>query len=409
MTVEGSCADGFAEVRAEFERNFAERGEVGAGVHVTVDGETVVDLWGGDAGGRPWTEDTITHVWSCTKGATALCAHVLASRGELDLDAPVTRYWPEFGQNGKADALVRHLLAHQAGLTAWREPVPPGGMFDWDLMTDLLARQEPFWAPGTRHGYHALTFGHLVGEVVRRVSGASLAEFFEKEVSGPLGLDFWLTLPEDLEPLVAPTIPADRGGTLPKLYVTGMTRPESMQALLLANSGGYVAASNTREAHAAQFGAVGGMSNARGLAQMYRPLALGGEYNGVRLVADTQVPVMSSVVSAGHDEMLLAPTRFSLGFMKAAANHYLPLEERGALLSEDAFGHSGMGGSLGFAAPESRMSFGYAMTRMGQGVGVNERGQSLVDAVYRALGHRRAPGGLWFRTGSERASPHRAE
>lgn len=397
MTVEGTCADEFAEVRAEFERNFAERGEVGAGVHVTVDGETVVDLWGGDAGGRPWTEDTVTHVWSCTKGATALCAHVLASRGELDLDAPVVRYWPEFGQHGKDGTLVRHLLAHQAGLTAVREPVPPGGMLDWGLMTDLLARQEPFWAPGTAHGYHALTFGHLVGEVVRRVSGLPLAEFFEKEVSGPLGLDFWLTLPEDLEPLVAPTIAADRGGELPAMSAAAMTDPASMQALLLTNSGGYLAAPDSREAHAAQFGSVGGMSNARGLAQMYRPLALGGEYNGVRLVDETQVPVMSGVVSAGADRMLLAPTRFSLGFAKSVGNRHLPAVERGVLMSEDAFGHSGMGGSLGFADPGARMSFGYAMTKMGPGVGVNERGQSLVDAVYRALGHRPAADGTWFR------------
>ncbi|PSL53128.1 CubicO group peptidase (beta-lactamase class C family) [Saccharothrix carnea] len=397
MTVEGSCADEFAEVRAEFERNFAERGEVGAGVHVTVDGVTVVDLWGGDAGGRVWTEDTITHVWSCTKGATALCAHVLASRGELDLDAPVVEYWPEFEPHGKAGTLVRHLLAHQAGLTAVREPVPPGGMLDWALMTDLLARQEPFWAPGTRHGYHALTFGHLVGEVVRRVSGLPLAEFFEKEVSGPLGLDFWLTLPEDLEPLVARTIPADRGEALPSLYVTAMTEPGSMQSLLVGNSGGYVTASDTREAHAAQYGAVGGMSNARGLAQMYRPLALGGEYNGVRLVDEAQLPVMSGVVSAGFDRMLLAPTRFSLGFMKSAANLHLPAVERGVAMSDDAFGHSGMGGSLGFADPGARMSFGYAMTKMGPGLGVNARGQSLVDAVYRALGHRQAPDGTWFR------------
>ncbi|GAB3008401.1 serine hydrolase domain-containing protein [Saccharothrix stipae] len=397
MTVEGTCVDEFAEVRTEFERNFTERGERGGGVHVTVDGETVVDLWGGDAGGRPWTEDTITHVWSCTKGATALCAHVLASRGELDLDAPVVRYWPEFGANGKADTLVRHLLAHQAGLSAVREPLAPGGMFDWELMTGLLARQEPFWAPGTRHGYHALTFGHLIGEVVRRVAGMPLADFFEKEVSGPLGLDFWLTLPEDLEPLVAPTVPADRGEAVPAMYVAAMTRPGSMQALLVANSAGYVAASNSREAHAAQYGAVGGMSNARGLAQMYRPLALGGEYNGVRLVDETQVPVMSGVVSAGFDEMLLGPTRFSLGFLKAVGNLHLPAVERGVLMSEDAFGHSGMGGSLGFADPAARMSFGYAMNRMGPGVGVNARGQSLVDAAYRALGHRQAPSGIWFR------------
>ncbi|MEU7530621.1 serine hydrolase domain-containing protein [Saccharothrix sp. NPDC042600] len=398
MTVQGFCGPGFEDVRAEFERNFAERGEVGASVHVTLDGESVVDLWGGvasnAAGGRPWTEETVTHVWSCTKGATALCAHILASRGELDLDAPVTRYWPEFGRNGKERTLVRHLLGHQAGLAAVREPLPRDAMYDWALMTDVLARQEPFWEPGTAHGYHALTFGHLVGEVVRRVTGLTLAEFFEKEVSGPLGLDFWLTLPEDLEPLVAPTVPPTPGSTASPFSVAATTQPQSMQALMLMNNGGYLIASNSREAHAAQYGAVGGMSNARGLAQMYRPLALGGSYNGVDLVSEEQIAVMSAVTSAGHDRMLLAPTRFSLGFLKADNS---PAQEGDSMgLSEDAFGHSGMGGSIGFAAPAARMSFGYAMNRQGAGVGLNERGQSLVDAVYRALGYRRAGGG-WFR------------
>ncbi|MGM1061261.1 serine hydrolase domain-containing protein [Saccharothrix sp. Mg75] len=403
MTVQGTCHDDFAEVRAEFEANFAHRGEEGAGVHVTVDGETVVDLWGGDAGGRPWREDTITHVWSCTKGATALCAHVLASRGELDLDAPVTRYWPEFGGAGSggtvagATTLVRDLLSHRAGLAALREPAPPGLMFDWAATAGALARQEPFWEPGTRHGYHALTFGHLVGEVVRRVSGTGLAEFFEKEVSGPLALDFWLRLPEDLEPLVAPTLPPVPGSPVASLYRRAMAEPASVQALLLTNDGGYAAASGTREAHAAEYGSVGGMANARGLAQMYRPLALGGEYNGVRLVDEGQVAVMSAVESAGFDEMLLTPTRFSLGFMKSVGNRHLPPADRGVVLAEDAFGHSGMGGSLGFASPAARMSFGYVMTRMGPGVGVNERGQSLVDATYRALGHRQAPNGPWYR------------
>src|SRR5215216_5146960 len=212
MSIHGTCASQFAEVRNEFERNFAERGEVGASVHLTVDGETVVDLWGGVAdpsSGRPWTEDTLIHVWSCTKGATALCAHILASRGELDLDAPVMRYWPEFGKNGKEGVLVRHLLNHQAGLPAIREPLPPGAFYDWEYMTDALAREEPFWPPGTQHGYHGLTFGYLVGEVVRRVSGRPLGEFFRDEVTGPLGIEFWLGLPEELEPRVAPMIPVD--------------------------------------------------------------------------------------------------------------------------------------------------------------------------------------------------------
>ncbi|NUT92971.1 MAG: beta-lactamase family protein, partial [Saccharothrix sp.] len=240
-----------------------------------------------------------------------------------------------------------------------------------------------------------LTFGHLVGEVVRRVTGHTLAEFFEKEVSGPLGLDFWLTLPEDLEPLVAPTIPPAPGTTASPFAVAATTRRESVQALMVMNNGGYLVASNSREAHAAQYGSVGGMSNARGLAQMYRPLALGGSYNGVDLIDDEQIAVMSAVASAGHDRMLLGPTRFALGFLKA--NDRASVQDGDAMgLSEDAFGHSGMGGSIGFAAPAARMSFGYAMNRQGGGVGLNGRGQSLVDAAYRALGYRRAGGG-WFR------------
>ena len=188
MSIEGTCAPRFAQVREEFERNIADRSEIGASVCVTVDGETVVDLWGGvaePASGRAWGADTIGHVWSATKGATALCAHMLAARGQLDLNAPVAHYWPEFAKNGKDGILVRHLLNHQAGLPAVRDPLPPGCFYDWQLMVDALAREEPFWKPGTRNGYHALTFGFLVGEVVRRVSGRTLGEYFRAEVAGP--------------------------------------------------------------------------------------------------------------------------------------------------------------------------------------------------------------------------------
>src|SRR5688572_23311994 len=243
MSIQGTCAPQFAEVRAEFERNFAERGEVGASVHVTLDGEPVVDLWGGvadPATGRLWSEETVVHVWSCTKAATALCAHILASRGELDLNAPVVKYWPEYGANGKDATLVRHVLSHQAGLPVLTAPLAAGAFYDWDLITSVLAAQEPLWEPGTRHGYHGLTFGFLVGEIVRRVTGLSLGRFFEKEVSGPLGLDFWMGLPEDLEPHVAPTIPVDPaqpGVLLPSLFTTALTRPESLPGLLLLNNG----------------------------------------------------------------------------------------------------------------------------------------------------------------------------
>ena len=408
MSIEGSCATRFARVREEFERNFAERGEVGATVCVTVHGETVVDLWGGATapdGGQPYQRDTIGHVWSATKGATALCAHILAARGELDINAPVVTYWPEFGKNGKDRILVRHLLNHQVGLPAVREPLPAGSFYNWAFMVDVLAGEEPFWRPGTRNGYHAFTFGFLVGEVVRRVSGRSLGGFFRDEVAGPLGLDFFIGLPEEHEHRVAQTIPADPpgpGDPVPSFYVAALTDPGSIQGLLLVNTGGYMMVpgeSDSPAAHAAQMGAVGGITNGRGLAGMYRPLAMAGSVDGVTLVGPEQLAVMGAVSSATSvDAVLMVPSRWSMGFTKTIDNGYLPLADReGMLLSEDAFGHPGMGGSLGFADPRARMSFGYTMNRQGTGLGVNERGQSLVDAVYRALGYRRiGTDGPWY-------------
>ena len=397
MAIEGTCDPRFAEVREEFERNFAERGEIGASVCVIVDGEPVADLWGGTAEpatGRAWERDTIGHVWSATKGATALCAHILAARGQLDVNAPVTAYWPEFAKNGKEAVLVRHLLNHQVGL-------PAGCFYDWQLMVDALAAEEPFWKPGTRHGYHALTFGFLVGEVVRRASGRALGEFFHEEVAGPLGLDLWMGLPEEHEGRVAPTIPAPPpgpGDPVPSLYVAAFTDPTSIQALMLANSGGYMMVpgeSDSRVAHAAVMGAVGMMANGRSLAGMYRPLALGGG----GLVTPEQLAVMGAVSSSTSvDAVLLVPSRWSLGFCKTTDNRYLPPADReGILLSEDAFGHPGMGGSVGFADPRARVSFGYTMNRQGTGLGVNVRGQSLIDAVYRALGYARVgTDGPWY-------------
>ena len=406
MAIEGTCDTRFASVREQFERNFAERGEVGASVCVTVGGETVVDLWGGTADpatGRAWDSRTIGNVWSATKGATALCAHVLSARGQLDVDAPVTAYWPEFGKNGKETVLVRHLLSHQAGVPAVREPLPAGCFYDWSLMADALAAEQPFWRPGTRAGYHALTFGFLVGELVRRISGRSLGRFFAEEVAGPLGLEFWIGLPEEHEHRVAPTIPAPPpapGEPVPSLYVAALSDPASVQGLMLANSGGYMLVpgeSDSRAAHAAEIGAVGGMTQARGLAGLYRPLALGGTVDGVALVGPEQLYRMGAVVAAGSvDAVLLVPTRWTMGYVKGTDNRYLPVADReGVLIAEEAFGHPGMGGSFGFADPRARLSFGYTMNRQGTGLGVNDRGQSLVDAAYQALGHRRV-GGVWL-------------
>ncbi|MFI6319489.1 serine hydrolase domain-containing protein [Nonomuraea sp. NPDC050556] len=396
MTAQGTCDQRFAQVSEEFDRNLGERGEVGASVCVIVDGEVVVDLWGGEAApGVPWLNDTIGHVWSCTKGATALCAHLLAQRGELDLNAPVTRYWPEYGTRGKEGTLVRHLLTHQAGLPALRTPLPPGAFYDWKLMADALAGEEPFWTPGTMHGYHGLTFGYLVGEVVRRVSGRSLGTFFREEIAEPLGLEFWLGLPEEQERRVAPTIQADPPPAMPSFYVNAFSDPASMAALLIGNTGGYMnpGESDTRDAHAAEYGAVGGITNARGLAGMYRPLSLGGD----GLVSPQQLAIMSLTQSAATDAVLAVPSRFALGFMKAVDNNHLPEADReGAHLTETAFGHAGMGGSVGFCDPAARLAFGYTMNKQGAGLGINPRGQALVDATYRTLGYQQAYGGIWY-------------
>ncbi len=399
MSVQGTCDPRFRAVRDEFERNFAERGEVGASVCVTADGRSVVDLWGGVTernSGRPWERDTLVVVWSCTKAAVALCAHVLAARGLLDLDAPVARYWPEFAAAGKETITVRLLLSHQAGIPAHRAPLRPGDLYDWDTMTRAIAAESPFWPPGTRQGYHAATFGHAVGEIVRRVSGRGVADFFRGEVAGPLGLDFHLGLPEGDEPRVAPTLRADPvpAGEARWLFLTRAgTDRDSVQALIVRNTGRRPGDQDSREAHAAVLPSGGGITNARGLAGLYAPLALGGG----RLVDAGTLGDMQAVASASAvDAVLLVGLRFSLGFMKSSDNRRGAEGTRDSLiLSESAFGHAGMGGSLGFADPAARLSFGYAMNKQGRGVLLNERGQALVDAVYRSLGCTSDAHGRW--------------
>lgn len=397
-TWRGTCDSRFDEVRREFERNFAERGEVGASVHLTIEGKTVVDLWGGladPAGGRPWDKDTVVVVWSSTKGATSLCAHMLLERGELDLNAPVAKYWPEFAQNGKENIPVRMLLNHQAGLAAVRQPLAPGSFYDWDLMTTALASEAPFWAPGTQHGYHGLTFGFLVGELVRRITGRSLGRFFKDEVADKLHIDFQIGLPERDEARVAhciPVPPPDPNNLSPMEKMV-FSDPTGVTFLMLANNGCYMQPGecDTRAAHAAEIPSAGGVTNARGLAGLYAPLANG----GAPLVNEATVATMGRVESAsGVDATLLLPSRFSLGFVKAVDNRQLA-PDNSIILSEEAFGHPGMGGSIAFADPKARMSFGYAMNRQGAGAGLNERGQSLIDAAYRSLGYRSNVSGRW--------------
>jgi CubicO group peptidase (beta-lactamase class C family) len=400
--IEGRCDERFAELGHEFERNFTERGELGASLCVMLGGTPVVDLWGGIADpvrGTAWQRDTVSIVFSCTKGAVALCAHRLASLGKLDLDAPIRELWPELAQGEKQDATVQMALDHTLGLPVFRELLEPGACTRWDYMVSRLEAEPPFWKPGTRHGYHMISFGWTVGELVRRASGRSLGEFFRAEIAEPLGLDFWIGLPEPHEPRVAPVslAPPAPGTPLGEFTQTMLTQPQSLQALSVLNLGGFDP--NSRACHAAEIGGAGGITNARGLAGMYAPLANGGELDSVKVVDRATFARMGRISSATHqDATLLLPMRFALGFIKSVDNRRRVRGDRDSvILSAAAFGHGGAGGSLGFADPEAGFSFGYTMNRMGLGVLLNERGQSLVDAVYRCLGYASNQSGCWTR------------
>ena len=405
MDVQGHCDDRFAGVAEEFERNLAERGELGASVAVTVGGESVVDLWGGYADPertRTWDKDTLCVAMSATKGATALAAHLLAGAGELDVDEPDATYWPEFAVAGKDRVLVRHLLNHQAGLPALRDPVPAGGFYDWNDVVARLAAEAPFWEPGTRHGYHALTFGFLVGEVVRRITGRSLGRFVADEIASPLGLDLYVGLPERLTDRVARLVPPpdpQPGDPLPHFLVQALTEPDSIPGLVMLNNGGYLVPGewDSPAALAAELPASGGVMNARALAGMYRAIVHDRQVGRYSLDAE-DIARMGAVQSAGTEDAVLAsPGRWTLGYLKAGATPAGVEPEVVVSLSEEAFGHTGNGGSIGFADPGCDMSFGYVMNQMSAAMGLGPTGQSLVDATYRALGYRRARYHTWVR------------
>lgn len=400
-SISGFCDPQYAEVLEAFAENFNARGEIGASVAISVGGKRVVDLWGGrkSPDGPAWEEDTLSVVFSCTKGASALCAHMAADRGLLDLDAPVTRYWPEYGQAGKEDTLVAMMLDHSAGVPALREELKPGAYYDYAHMVGLLEKEAPFWRPGTRNGYHAVTSAWTVGEMVRRATGMRMGAFFQQEVAGPLGIEFWMGLPEAMEHRVAPVLPfipdeASRGSRIVLAAMADRTGPS---ALFLFNNGQFNP--NSREARAAEVGSATGVTNARGLAGLYAPLANGGAINGVRLTSPDNLARMGRVSVATHvDATLAIPTRFSLGFMKSMDNRRLDnAADCSVILPDAAFGHVGAGGSIGFADPETGMSFGYTMNRMGPGILLNDRGQSLVDATCRALGYSSDASGCWRR------------
>ena len=383
--VHGEVAAGFEGVRDAFAANFEKHGEVGAAFSLYHRGKKVVDLWGGVADvetGRPWAEDSIVMVFSSTKGATAICAHLLAQRGELDLDAPVAEYWPEFAAGGKQDIPVRWLLSHQVGLPVFDNPLTPEEFLAWEPPVKALAAQSPVWEPGTTHGYHAGSYGWLVGEVVRRITGKTLGTFFADEVAGPLDLDFWIGLPESEEGRVVPMIEID----LQEVSVDEQALTERRRDLLAASrdpdsllarpSTTGPLDPNARAFRAAELPAGNGMADARSLARMYASL-IGDGVDGVRMLNDEMVARATAEQSNGRDAVLQIQTRFGLGF-----ELNLP---HGHLGQEGAFGHSGAGGSLGFADPKAEIAFGYAMNKMQLVASDDPRTLGLIAAVHGSL------------------------
>ena len=385
LEVHGVTDSAFARVRDAFAQNFAEHGEVGASFAVVVDGRTVVDIWGGHADAartKPWERDTIVCVWSTTKGMTAACAHRLADQGRLDLDAPVAKYWPEFAQAGKDTIPVCYLLSHQAGLPAIDEALPIGTLFDWDAMVHALEKQAPWWEPGTKHGYHAFTFGHLIGEVIRRITGKSLGTYFRDEIAGPLGADFHIGLAPEHDARTAEGIPADPPDPDVNTFLTDiLSDPTSFRFKTLTNPPDLTqpGVANSIPWRRAEIPAANGHSNARGVARVYAALARGGELDGVRIMSPEAIERATVVQATGPDEVLRLDLHMALGWVVTSPHARMGPNAR-------AFGHSGAGGSLGFADPDAKLAFGYAMNRQIIVDSLNDpRWPALMDATYACL------------------------
>jgi CubicO group peptidase (beta-lactamase class C family) len=399
VRVDGNCDARFGEVR-EALADSLDGDDVGASAAVYLDGEPVVDIWGGYADSSrttPWGRETIVNVWSITKTMTALCALILADRGELDLVAPVAAYWPEFAAAGKEGVQVRHLLSHSAGLPTWDEPLAVEQLYDWETATARLAAQTPRWEPGTAVGYHTLTQGHLVGEVVRRVTGRSLGTFFAEEVAGPLGADFHIGLPPEHDhrvaeiipphaPATAPAgtaVPAQPSGTAVPVRPASPPGPRD-QASAPPDGPGHPTVrpteANTVAWRRAEIPAGGGHGNARSVAAVQSVLACGGAARGVRLLSEAGCELVFAHQFHGMDRLLGMPIRFGMGY--ALNGDEMPISPN----PRTCF-WGGWGGSLVVVDLDARMAVAYVMNRM---LPLSSRGDyralSVVAAAYAALG-----------------------
>jgi CubicO group peptidase (beta-lactamase class C family) len=380
MAISGTCDERFSGVRAAFEANFEPKDSIydeGASVAVTVDSEMVVDLWGGTAdrdGGPslPWERDTIVNVWSTTKTVSALACLMLADQGELDLYAPVAKVWPEFAAEGKGGIEVRHVMSHTAGLSGWQEPFTLDDLYDHDKAASLLAAQAPWWEPGTASGYHAFTQGYLENEIVRRVTGQTLGQFVAANITGPLGADFHIGTSAEHDHRIARVIPP------PPLPLPDDLDPDSIVARTFSNPVPDATKSYETAWRRAEIPAAGGHGNARSVAQVHAPMACGGEANGVRFLGKETIDAVFDEQCYGTDLVLGVPLRHGIGFGLQIPEMPLSPNERSCFWG-------GWGGSLAMIDLDARMSFAYAMNKMGEGTVGDMRGAVLLMAAYAAL------------------------
>ena len=374
----------FEGVREAFARNFGEHGDVGAAVAVYLNGEPVVDLWGGwysPERERAWDRNTLVNVFSTTKGLAAFCAHRLVEQGLLDVGAPVAQYWPEFAAAGKADIPVRMLLNHQAGMAAVRRPLTMEDLFDWGTMCEALAEQEPWWTPGEQHGYHALTYGWLVGEVVRRIDGRSLGTYWREEFAAPLGLDAHIGTGPEFDGRISTLLDAPPDPNVPDL-IEMFGGPDTVGAAAFSNPP--IAGPDeenitaSRGWRGAEIPAANGHATARALARVYGGAANGGAIDGIHVLDPATIENAIVEQSYGPDACLQLETRFGLGWMLTA--DFMPLGP-----NPRAFGHPGAGGSLGYADLDAGVGFGYTMNQMQNNLSGDPRVNGLIDALYAAL------------------------
>ncbi|MFX0081843.1 MAG: serine hydrolase domain-containing protein [Candidatus Hodarchaeota archaeon] len=378
IEIHGFCDERLTAVKEAFTKNFKVDGDVGASFAATLNGKFIIDIWGGytdEAKSRPWEENTIINVYSTTKVMTIICALMLVDRGLLDLDAPVATYWPEFARNGKEKILVRQIFSHSSGLAGWEEKISVEDLYNWDKVVNLLAAQKPWWEPGTKSGYHGITHGYLLGELVRRITGKSLGTFFKEEVADPLNADFHIGFGKEHDKRVADLIPfkAPQEGDLG----FGDTDPNSIFNRVFSNPELTTEHIKTREWRAAEIPAAGGHGNARSIARIASTIACGGEVDGVRILKTETIKKAMEEQNYMKDLVLLMPIRWGLGFGIPSKEIPYP--------SQNTVWWGGAGGSLVVMDLDNKISLSYVMNQMKMTTMGDRRTARLIMSLYAGL------------------------